>query len=305
MKEARGADAIMVGAVGGPRWDHLPPARRPERGLLELRKALGLYGNLRHGYVYRGLECASPVKENLARGTDIMVVRELNSGLYRGPHWRGTSEASDEMRYHAGEVDRVARIAFQVARKRRGKVTSVDKSPLLATSWLWRDTVEVVHREYPAVQLEHMWIDNAAQQLVRNPGGFDVILTEVTFGDILSDLIGGIVGSVGLLPSAALGDGPRALYEPIHGSAPRMVGQDRANPIGAIACLPMMMEYSFGLPLAAATIRGAIQLAIDGGARTRDLNRAGGLTAAEMGSRVEACPEDGLERSGNGATPPP
>lgn len=300
-REAGEADAILVGAVGDPSWNHLPPTQRPERGLLELRHSLGLYGNLRHGYVYKHLESASPIHEELIRGTDIMVVRELNGGLYRGPHRRETSEASDEMRYHASEIHRVAQIAFQIARKRRGKVVSVDKSPLFATSWLWRDTVEIVHEDYPDVQLEHMWVDNAAQQLVRNPRGFDVIFTEVMFGDILSDLIGGIVGSIGLLPSAAIGDGPKALYEPIHGSAPKMVGQNRANPIGAIACLPMMMEYSFDLPLAAAVIREAIQLAIDRGARTRDLDRAEGITAAEMGKKIEANLEESYELTRNGA----
>lgn len=227
-----------------------------------------------------------------------MVVRELNGGLYRGPHQRGTDEASDKTWYEKSEIHRVAHTAFQTARKRKGKVTSVDKSPILATSWLWRATVETVHEEYPDVRLEHMWIDNAAQQLVRNPRDFDVILTEVTFGDILSDLIGGIVGSVGLLPSAALGSRARALYEPIHGSAPRMAGQNRANPIGTIACLPMMMEYSFGLPLPAAVIRGATQLAIDCGARTRDLNRVWGITASEMGNRIEACLEPSFRSFG-------
>lgn len=301
-REAREADAILVGAVGDPSWDHLPPTQRPERGLLELRHSLGLYSNLRHGYVYRHLEPTSPIHEELIRGTDIMVVRELNGGLYRGPHRRETNEAWDEMRYHASEIRRVAQIAFQVARKRRRKVVSVDKSPLFATSWLWRDTVEMVHEDYQDVQLEHMWVDNAAQQLVRNPRGFDVILTEVMFGDILSDLIGGIVGSIGMLPSAAIGDESKALYEPIHGSAPQMVGQNRANPIGAIACLPMMMEYSFGLPLAATVIRDAIQLTIDRGARTRDLDRAEGITAAEMGKRVEANLKESYELASNGSS---
>jgi 3-isopropylmalate dehydrogenase len=298
-EKAREAEAILVGAVGDPAWNYLPGARRPERGLLELRASLGLYSNLRHGYVYKGLEPASPLRPELIRGTDIMVVRELNGGLYRGPHRRVTDEASDVAMYRTSEISRVAHSAFRVARRRRKKVTSVDKSPLLATSSLWRETVETVREKYADVHLEHMWVDNAAQQLVRNPGEFDVLLTEVTFGDILSDLVGGILGSIGLLPSAALGDGPKGLYEPIHGSAPRMVGHNRANPIGAIACLPMMMEHSFDLPLAAAVIRGAIQMALDEGARTKDLDRVSGITAAEMGKRVQARLEESLERARN------
>lgn len=304
-EKAREAEAILVGAVGDPALDHLPIARHPERGLLELRSSLGFYSNLRHGYVYRGLESASPLRPELVRGTDIMVVRELNGGLYRGPHQRDADEASDIARYRASEISRVAHSAFRVASRRRKKVTSVDKSPLLATSSLWRETVEMVREKYADVHLEHMWVDNAAQQLVRNPGEFDVLLTEVTFGDILSDLVGGILGSIGLLPSAALGDGPKGLYEPIHGSAPRMVGHNRANPIGAIACLPMMMEYSFDLPLAAAVIRGAIQLALDEGARTKDLDRVSGITAAEMGERTQARLEESLERIQNNVPPAP
>jgi 3-isopropylmalate dehydrogenase len=298
-KKAWEAEAILVGAVGDPVWDHLPTTQHPGRGLLELRSSLGFYSNLRHGYVYGGLESISPLRPELVRGTNIMVVRELNGGLYRGPHQREADEASDVTRYRASEISRVAHVAFRVARQRRQKVTSIDKSPLLATSSLWRETVETAREEYPDVHLEHMWVDNAAQQLVRSPREFDVLLTEVTFGDILSDLVGGIVGSIGLLPSVALGDGPRGLYEPIHGSAPRMVGQNRANPIGAIACLPMMMEYSFNLPLAAAVIRGAIQLAIDDGARTRDLVRASGITATEMGKRIEARLEESLKLHGD------
>lgn len=299
-QQALEADAILVGAVGGPAWDHLPLQERPERGLIELRRALDLYANLRHGYVYRGLESASPLRETLARGTDVLLIRELNGGLYRGPHLRDADQAHDETRYEASEIERVAHLAFRLTRGRRGKVTSVDKAQVLATSWLWRDTVNKVHAEYPDIDLEHMYVDNAAQHLVRNPRDFDVILTEVAFGDILSDLMGGIVGSIGLLPSAALGSLPRGLYEPIHGSGTRMIGQNRANPIATIACLPMMMEYSFNQPLAARVIRGAIQLAIDSGARTRDLNPEHGLTAAEMGKKIQAALEEGFEQAGEG-----
>lgn len=301
LRKVRESDAILVGAVGDRSWDHLPLHLRPERGLLGLRSSLELHTNLRHGHIYRGLESASPLRPDLVRHIDILVVRELNGGLYRGPHRREAEEASDETRYRTAEISRVAHIAFQMARKRAGKVTSVDKAPLLATSGLWRETVDAVREEYPDVRLEHMWVDNAAQQLVRAPREFDVLLTEIMFGDILSDLLGGIVGSIGLLPSAALGDGPKALYEPIHGSAPRMVGQNRANPIGAIACLPMMMQYSFDLPQVATVISRAIQLALDGGARTKDLDRANGITAAEMGRSIEANLEKSYELTRNGA----
>jgi 3-isopropylmalate dehydrogenase len=296
-QQALEADAILVGAVGGPSWDHLPLQERPERGLIDLRKTLGLYANLRHGYVYRGLESTSPLREVLVRNTDILLIRELSGGLYRGPHIRDSNQARDETRYEVSEIERVAHLAFQLAQGRRGKVTSVDKAQVLATSWLWRDTVNNVSAEYPDIDLEHMYVDNAAQHLVRSPRDFDVVLTEVAFGDILSDLMGGIVGSIGLLPSAALGSSPRGLYEPIHGSGTRMVGQNRANPIATIACLPMMMEYSFDQPLVAKMFRGAIQLAIDSGARTRDLDQTHGITAAEMGKRIHAALEESLERA--------
>lgn len=268
------ADAVFLGAVGGPKWDLAP--KRPEEGLLALRKALGVFANLRPMRVLPGMEAYGPLKPELSRGVDLLIVRELTGGTYFGERVEGDERASDETLYTREEVTRVARIAFEAARTRKRRLTSVDKANVMATSRLWRKAVNALHAaEYPDVKLSHVLVDAMAMKLIQAPAAFDVILTENMFGDILSDEASVIAGSIGLSPSASLG-GDVGLYEPIHGSAPDIAGQDKANPTGAILSAAMMFRHSFGAEDAARAIEQAIEETLASGARTVDLGGAMG-----------------------------
>ena len=277
LSAARRADAVLLGAVGDPAYDTAPPARRPEAALLAIRRELGLYANLRPARVWPGLESAGPLKPEVLAGTDLLIVRELTGGLYYGEP-RGIADDGDSahntMRYSRAEVTRVARRAFEAARVRRRRLTSVDKANVLETSRLWRQVVTAIAAEYPDVALDHMLVDTCAMKLAAAPSIFDVVLTENMFGDILSDEAGAVVGSLGLLPSASLGDG-MGLYEPVHGSAPDIAGRDLANPIGAIASAAMLLRHSLGLEAEARSIEHAIERALGDGLRTADLTRPG------------------------------
>jgi 3-isopropylmalate dehydrogenase len=277
LRAAQTADAILLGAVGDPAYDRDPPARRPEAALLGIRKALGLYANLRPARVWPGLEDAGPLKAAVLAGTDMLVVRELTGGLYYGEP-RGiegnNASAHNTMRYSRHEIERIARRAFEAARVRRRRVTSVDKANVLETSRLWRAVVTEVAAEYPDVTLDHMLVDSCAMRIALAPASFDVIVTENMFGDILSDEAGAIVGSLGLLPSASLGEGP-GLYEPVHGSAPDIAGRNVANPIGAIASTGMLLRHSLQLEDEARAIETAIQQTLASGMRTADLAQGG------------------------------
>ncbi|MEL7486085.1 MAG: 3-isopropylmalate dehydrogenase [Pseudomonadota bacterium] len=266
----RGSDAILLGAVGGPKWDGGGP--RPEAGLLALRKALGVFANLRPVKMYAGLEPLSPLRIDDAAAVDILFVRELTGGVYFGDREEGGERARDVCDYAREEVARVARVAFRAAAGRRGAVTSVDKANVLATSRLWRKTVEAVRTdEFPDATLVHQLVDSMAMKLITAPAAFDVVLTENMFGDILSDEASVIPGSIGLAPSASLGEGGPGLYEPIHGSAPDIAGENIANPIGAILSAAMMFRHSLNAPEAAAAIETAVEGALRNGLRTRDL----------------------------------
>ncbi len=287
------SDAILLGAVGGPKWDSNPPDLRPEKGLLGIRKELGLYGNLRPVRQIPSLEGCSTLKPEIVRGVDLVVVRELTGGLYFGQP-RGISGSKgfevgmNTMIYHRHEVERVAKKAFALARLRKRKVTSVDKANVLEVSRLWREVVEEVHQEFADVELGHQYVDNCAMQMVLRPAQFDVILTENTFGDILSDIGGVLTGSIGTLPSASIGDGP-SLYEPVHGSAPDIVGKNLANPIGAIGCVAMMFEITFARPDLGAQITQAVDEVLTLGYRTLDLSQSGGKVVGtdEFVARVQ------------------
>ena len=289
------SDSVLLGAVGGPKWDDQPSANRPERGLLKLRSALGLYTNVRPARMFSDLSASCPLRADIAaRGIDFVVVRELIGGLYFGEHTTteadGERKAVDVCSYTEHEVRRVARVAFDMARKRRGRVTSVDKANVLDTSRLWRKTVEEVGREYPDVELLHMYVDNAAMQLVRDPSQFDVIVTENLFGDILSDEASQITGSIGMIPSSSMGEGTRGLYEPIHGSAPDIAGQDKANPIGTILAAAMMLRYSFDMAEEAGAVEAAVDQTLKAGFRCGDIMGEGGrlLGCKEMGAEIRA-----------------
>jgi len=280
LQVCRTSDAVLLGAVGGPKWDSNPPNLRPEKGLLGIRKGLGLYGNIRPVRQLRPLLDCSTLKPEVVDGIDLVVVRELTGGLYFGEPRGISGETGSEvglnsMRYQRFEIERIARKAFDLARLRRRNLTSVDKANVLEVSRLWRQVVESIHSEYSDVSLSHQYVDNCAMQMVLRPSQFDVILTENTFGDILSDIGGVLTGSIGTLPSASVGDGP-SLYEPVHGSAPDIVGKDLANPIGTIGCVAMMFEISFGRPDLAKRITDAIDQVLTRGYRTRDLSRSGG-----------------------------
>jgi len=265
------SQAVLLGAVGGPKWDGVPSAKKPERGLLELRTLLGNYANLRPVYVYGPLANSSNVRPEIVRGVDLVFVRELLGGIYFGtPRARDASRAVDTEVYTVEEVRRVARVAFSLAQSRRKKLTSVDKANVLETSILWRQTVAEVGRDYPDVTVENLYVDNCAMQLILKPKSFDVVVTNNLFGDILSDEAGVLAGSLGMLPSAAIG-GFAGLYEPIHGTAPDIAGKSIANPIGAIASVAMMFEHSFKLSEAARRIESAIAKTLDKGYRTRDI----------------------------------
>ena len=274
------SDAVLLGSLGGPKWDTLPSALRPEKGLLGLRGGLSLFCNLRPAIMYRQLSAACPLKaEVVGDDLDIMVVRELTGGIYFGE--KGTRdgkygpEAYDVEVYSEFEVRRIAQKAFQLAQTRRKKVVSVDKANVLESSRLWRRIVEEVAADFPDVELSHMYVDNAAMQVVRDPGQFDVLLTSNLFGDILSDEISMLTGSIGLLPSASLGSGNTGIYEPIHGSAPDIAGLDKANPIGAILSAAMLLEHSLGLTREAQAIRQAVDATLEAGHQNGDIHRSG------------------------------
>ena len=289
------ADSVLLGAVGGPKWDGLPGAQRPEKGLLALRAGMGLYSNLRPAKLWPQLAEASPLKPSIvAQGIDFIVVRELIGGVYFGEHKTETIDgqqvATDVMPYSESEIERIGRIAFETARKRRKKVTSVDKANVLDTSRLWRAVMHRLAAEYPDVEYSDMLVDNTAMQIVKNPAQFDVVVTENMFGDILSDEASMITGSIGMIPSSSLGEGTRGLYEPIHGSAPDIAGQDKANPIGTILSAAMMLKYSFDMDEEAAAIEAAVHKVLDAGKRTGD-NMAEGcslVSCSEMGSAIAA-----------------
>ena len=274
------ADSVLLGAVGGPKWDSQPPENRPERGLLKLRSAMGLYSNIRPARVFSDLAKACPLRADIAaRGIDFVVVRELIGGVYFGEHKTetvdGEKKATDIMAYSEHEVRRIAHVAFQMARKRRSRVTSIDKANVLDTSRLWRAVVTEVAAEYSDVELRHMYVDNAAMQMVRDPSQFDVVVTENLFGDILSDEASQITGSIGMIPSSSMGEGTRGLYEPIHGSAPDIAGRDRANPIGTILAAAMMLRFSFDMAAEADTIERAVDEVLSDGYRCGDIYEAG------------------------------
>jgi 3-isopropylmalate dehydrogenase len=266
------ADAVLFGAIGGEKWDNLPREKRPETGLLKLRKALGLFANLRPVSVYDELVNASTLKPEILKGVDLMVVRELTGGIYFGtPRAKESDKAYNTMVYSVEEIDRIAKVAFESAMKRRKQLCSVDKANVLEVSQLWRERVELMSKEYPEVTLSHMYVDNAAMQLVRNPKQFDVILTSNIFGDILSDEASMISGSIGLLPSASIG-GRVGLFEPIHGSAPDIAGQGISNPIAMILSAAMMLRYALGEERAANRIEKAVKEVLKEGYRTKDLS---------------------------------
>ena len=277
------ADAVLLAAVGGPEWDSTDPdAPRPEQGLLGLRKGLGLYANLRPVRPLPALYDASPLKRELIEGTDMLVVRELTGGIYFGAKTRTAEHASDLCEYSASEIERIARVGFGAARTR---VTSVDKMNVLETSRLWREVVSRVHsEEFPNVELEHQLVDSAAMKLIAAPRHFDVILTENMFGDILSDEAAMLTGSLGMLPSASLGDGGPGVFEPVHGSAPDIAGQGIANPLAMFLSAALMLRHAFGMEAEAARIESAVDRALAGGLRTADLG--GAATTAETTEAV-------------------
>jgi 3-isopropylmalate dehydrogenase len=282
LEACRGADAVLLGAVGGPRWDTTDPgAPRPEQALLALRAGLGLFANLRPVKPWPALYDASPLRRERIAGTDLLVVRELTGGIYFGESARDGDVARDTCVYSREEIRRVAERAFAAAGSRRGRVTSVDKANILETSRLWREEVGAVALRHPRVTLDHMLVDNAAMQLINRPADFDVILTENMFGDILSDEAAMLTGSIGMLPSASLGAGGPGLYEPVHGSAPDIAGRGLANPIATVLSAAMMLRYSLDAPDLADRIEAAVAAALDAGARTRDLG--GELGTREMG----------------------
>ena len=293
---ARQADAILLGAVGGPRYDTLPRAVRPEQGLLRIRKELGLFTNLRPAIVYEELASASSLKPELVAGLDVMILRELTGDIYFGqPRGRrtldnGEREGFDTMKYSESEIARIARVGFEIARKRSRRLCSVDKANVLDTSILWREVVTEVAKGYPDVELSHMYVDNAAMQLVRAPKQFDVILTGNMFGDILSDEASMLTGSIGMLPSASLDAGNKGLYEPIHGSAPDIAGQDRANPLATILSVAMMMRYTFDDTASADRIEAAVRKVLRDGRRTGDIAAPGEsrIGTVQMGDAVVA-----------------
>jgi 3-isopropylmalate dehydrogenase len=284
----RSCGAVLLGAVGGPKWADC--ARRPEQGLLGLRLALGLYANLRPALLRQSLMDACPLKPEVAAGFDLLIVRELTGGIYFGKRGRADGAAFDTEEYTEEEIARVGRVGFEQASARRGRLCSVDKANVLETSRLWRETMRKLSAEYPAVEYGDMYVDNAAMQLVRRPGQFDVIVTSNLFGDILSDEAGILTGSIGLLPSASIGDGAFGLYEPVHGSAPDIAGTGKANPCAMILSAAMMLRLSFGLRDEALAVENAVEQALGLGARTADMPLAGTapISCARMGERIRA-----------------
>ncbi len=290
------SDSVLLGAVGGPKWDHVDPSIRPEKALLGIRKGMGLYANLRPASILPQLSHTSPLRKDIVdQGIDFMVVRELISGVYFGDKQtteeNGELVAVDQMIYREHEIRRIAHSAFQTARKRHGKVVSVDKANVLDTSRLWRKIVHEVAKEYPDVTLHDMLVDNCAMQIVKQPAQFDVIVTENMFGDILSDEASMITGSIGLIPSASLGEGSIGMYEPIHGSAPDIAGQNIADPIGTILAAGMMLKYSFDLSKESDAITAAVNETLNQGYRTADIMEDGAkqLTCSQMGDKIASC----------------
>ena len=295
LEKCLNCDSVLLGAVGGPKWDGVPKEIRPEAALLGIRSAMGLYANLRPARLFHQLSEASPLKPEITeKGIDLMMVRELTGGAYFGAHVtseeNGELVAHDDMNYSVHEIRRIARTAFDIARKRDSRVISVDKANVLDTSRLWRKIVHEVAAEYPDVTCTDMLVDNAAMQLVRNPSQFDVIVTENLFGDILSDEASMITGSIGMMASASLGEGTRGMYEPIHGSAPDIAGQNIANPIGTILSAAMMLRYSFDLPEEASCIESAVDRVLNAGIRTGDIWSEGTakVTCSGMGDAILA-----------------
>ncbi len=293
---ARQADAILLGAVGGPKWDTLPAAHRPERGLLAIRSDLDLFCNLRPAMLYPQLADASSLKPDLVAGLNLLIVRELTGGIYFGEP-RGVETSADGIRrgfntdvYDEGEIGRIARLAFQFAQKRNGRLCSVDKANVLEVTMLWRDVVTEVSAEFPEIELSHMYVDNAAMQLVREPKQFDVVLTGNLFGDILSDTAAMLTGSIGMLPSASLNAESRGLYEPVHGSAPDIAGAGKANPLATILSAAMLLRYSLDEGSAADAIETAVEHVLNEGLRTLDIasSPADAATTDAMGNAVVA-----------------
>lgn len=303
-KACLGSDAVLLGAVGSPDFDHLPQDARPESGLLQLRQALGGFANLRPSKAIPALIASSPLRREIFEGTDVVIVRELLGGLYFGQP-RGFNEGRNEgfntMRYGSSEVERVAHVAFKTAQDRRKKLTSVDKANVLETSQLWREVVTGIANQYPEVALEHLYVDACAMHLVTNPTRFDVILTENLFGDILSDEAAVLTGSLGMLPSATIG-GKVDLYEPVHGSAPDIAGRDIANPLGAIASISMMFRYTFRNENAAAAVDAAIDKVLDQGHRTVDIAGTGSVATASTSTIGSLVAEYAIGFTGGGAT---
>ncbi|SDH76427.1 3-isopropylmalate dehydrogenase [Alteribacillus bidgolensis] len=274
------SDGVLLGAVGGPKWDNLPGSERPEKGLLGIRKALNLFANLRPVTGHKSLTDSSTLRKEVVDNVDLMIVRELTGGLYFGePQERrevdGEEAAVDTLQYKKSEIERIVRQAFELAKVRRKKLTSVDKANVLESSRLWRETAEEISEDYPEVELDHVLVDNAAMQLIRDPKQFDVIVTENMFGDILSDEASMLTGSLGMLPSASIGSEVPGLYEPVHGSAPDIAGEGKANPLAAIASSAMMLKYSFGMHEEAAAIDRAVSTVLTDGHRTGDIAKEG------------------------------
>jgi len=296
LEKARKADAILLGAVGGPKWDKLDRSIRPEKGLLKIRSQLGLYANLRPALLYPQLVDASSLKPEVVSGLDILIVRELAGGIYFGePRGirvleNGEREGYNTYKYSESEIIRIGRTAFEMARKRNGKVCSVDKANVLEATMLWREVMDTLHKEYPDVELSHMYVDNAAMQLVRAPKQFDVLVTGNMFGDILSDAAAMLTGSIGMLPSASLDKDGRGMYEPCHGSAPDIAGQGIANPLATILSVSMMLRYSLGHPQVADAIEVAVGKVLDQGYRTADIYTEGKtkVSTSQMGDAVVA-----------------
>jgi len=294
LARAKAADAVLLGAVGGPKWDAIDPAIRPERGLLKIRSQLGLFGNLRPAILYPQLAEASSLKPEVVAGLDILIVRELTGGIYFGQPREtkvlenGERMAYDTLPYSESEIRRIAKVGFDMAMVRNKKLCSVDKANVLASSQLWRAVVEEVAKDYPDVELSHMYVDNAAMQLVRAPKQFDVMVTDNMFGDILSDEASMLTGSIGMLPSASLDANNKGMYEPCHGSAPDIAGQGIANPLATILSVSMMLRYSFGQVAAADAIENAVSLVLDQGLRTGDIWSEGKtrVGTAAMGDAV-------------------
>ena len=293
MNICKSSDSVLLGAVGGPKWDNVDPSIRPEKALLAVRSELGLFANLRPTKLFPQLADSSPLKESIVgNGIDLMIVRELTGGIYFGKRHtdvvNGEKVATDEMTYSEHEIERIGRVAFESARKRGKRLASVDKANVLDSSRLWRATMHKLSEEYPDVEYSDILVDNTAMQLIKNPGQFDVIVTENMFGDILSDEASMLTGSIGMMPSASLSSGTLGMYEPIHGSAPDIAGMDIANPIGTIMSAAMMLRYSFDMAKEADDIENAVNAVLDAGYRTPDIYKDGfkKVSCSEMGTVI-------------------